>query len=99
MKKPDSVAWMEGARCRSLSYEDRNTYLYPLERHNAKTKAFITEFCGGCSVQETCLNYAIKNRIGVERDIQTHIWGGLDYRGRVAHVRNKMYEERKAAKR
>ena len=97
MKKPDSTLWMEEARCRSLSYEDRNPYLYPLEKHNAKTKAFIAEFCGGCPVQETCLNYAIKNRIGIERDIQTHIWGGLDYRGRIAYSRNKIYEQRKVA--
>jgi len=94
----EDIRWMDESACRSLSQEEKDRYIYPLEPHTKATREFVAELCGGCPVQEQCLQYAIRNRIGAEQQSRTIIFGGLDYRGRVAWMRKQATERRKGAK-
>jgi hypothetical protein len=84
-----SYPWMEDAACRSLTKEEKDTYLFPEGQHTKATKAFIAELCGDCPVKEKCFDLAIRAKIGP--GCPTHIYGGLDYSERMKSVRQRVF--------
>jgi hypothetical protein len=81
----ENLDWMEEAACRRLWQSQKDKWLYP-EVHTPETRKKAAEICGACPVQQTCLDYAIKNRIGSELGCHTFIYGGLDFKGRSRYL-------------
>jgi WhiB family redox-sensing transcriptional regulator len=82
---PDET-WMELGACRGTFVDFHPSILGAAEQRPAKT------VCYGCEVKQTCLDYAISERIW------EGIWGGLNGRERESYKRRiarKKLEERR----
>ncbi|HEX3426856.1 MAG TPA: WhiB family transcriptional regulator [Acidimicrobiales bacterium] len=71
-----NLAWRQRAACRGVDPD----IFYPVSDEEAEEAKAI---CAGCSVSETCLEYALANR---ERD---GVWGGATERERRRMIRQR----------
>ena len=71
-----TLVWRQRAACRGVDPD----IFYPMTEEDAEEAKAI---CDGCSVRETCLEYALINR---ERD---GVWGGATERERRRIVRQR----------
>jgi WhiB family redox-sensing transcriptional regulator len=71
-----NLAWRQRAACRGVDPD----IFYPVSEEEAEEAKAI---CAGCTVSETCLEYALSNR---ERD---GVWGGATERERRRMIRQR----------
>ena len=76
MSQTKNLAWRQRAACRGVEPD----IFYPVSEDDAEEAKGI---CAECSVQETCLEFALSNR---ERD---GVWGGATERERRRMVRQR----------
>lgn len=77
MTPPTSApSWAASAACKGLD----STIFYPATDEDADA---AKEVCGGCPVQETCLEHAIDNRE------HNGVWGGATERERQRIIRRR----------
>lgn len=70
LKHPDDGEWRDDASCKTMGNKMFFDNLHNNSKEVAQRMIEVKTLCGGCPVNEKCLDFALKN------EIKYGIWGG-----------------------